>query len=616
MPEKRVFKARRILLPALDIIIVIIAHLSALSLRNDYQLGGLLNHLIEKKPVLLVVVLFHIVSFCVFRINKSLWEFVSVDEAMMISIAVMIADFFVYIFYLLDPNYSINSNILIIAMVFTITGMLGVRIIYRYLRLQKKMQAKSEKAVIIGAGSGGNLLYREIINNDRYPCRIVGFIDDDINKKGHSLDGYKILGTTNEIKHLKDIHEFTIAFIAIPSASKNNIRNIINKCQEANLKTRIMEFSEVSNTSSIRDVSIDDLLGRGEVKLDNSSIEQYLRQKSLLVTGAGGSIGSELCRQVARFRPSKLIMIDIYENNLYDLQMEFAMLKRSDPALEEVEMHFIIASVTDEKALDNIFAKHKPDVVYHAAAHKHVPLMETVPREAYINNVKGTYRVIKTCIKHEVDKFILISTDKAVNPTNVMGATKRIVELMVQALKNNGITTLSAVRFGNVLNSHGSVIPLFKKQIEKTGVITITDPGIQRYFMTIPEAAQLVIQAGAYAQNGEIFVLDMGQPVKILDLAENLIRLSGLKPHEDVSIEYIGLRPGEKLYEELVYNIDECHKTDNELIFIAQPEVIDQTVFSKAIEELNSKLDDLVDIRDELLEFINRDFSRNNNIIV
>lgn len=603
------YKLRKILLPTIDIVVILIAHISAIWLRYEYNFAGLIQHLTDRYLVLIVVVIMHIISFYIYRINKSLWEFVSVDEALRVTISITTADIFFYVFFLVIPGYRLSKSVLLIALVFSVTGILGVRIIYRYIRLRKKINSKTEKAIIIGAGSAGNILYREIINNDKYEAMIVGFVDDDRSKKGHIIDGYKILGNTNELMALKRKYDFTIAYVAIPSAPKNVIRDIVIKCQKASLKTRIMELSEVTNESKIREISIEDLLGRGEVELDNSSINKYLGEKRILVTGAGGSIGSELCRQIVKFAPSSLIMVDIYENNLYDLQMEFDMLKRKNAELELVRMEFIIASVIDEKALDDIFTEYKPQVVYHAAAHKHVPLMETVPREAFINNVYGSYRVIKTCIDHKVEKFILISTDKAVNPTNVMGATKRIVELMVQAYKNNGITNLSAVRFGNVLNSHGSVIPLFRKQIDTDRVVTITDPEIKRYFMSIPEASQLVIQAGAYAENGEIFVLDMGQPVKILELAENLIRLSGLRPYDDVKIEFIGLRPGEKLFEELVYDVESSRKTENDLIFIAPPEDVDIQVFEHAIIELREKIDSDIDIKKELIEFIYRDFS-------
>lgn len=600
---------RKILLPTIDMIVVVLAHLVAISLRYEYSFSELIQHVTNRHWIIIGVVVTHLVSFYIYKINRSLWEFVSVDEALRVTISVIIADAFLYRFFLVVPIYRLSKSVLLIALVFSITGILGLRIAYRYIRLRKKISQKTEKAVIIGAGSAGNILYREIINNDKYVEMVVGFIDDDHSKKGHIIDGYKILGNTNELIGLRNKYDFSIAYIAIPSASKNAIRDIVLKCQEANLKTRIMEISEISNKSSIREIVIEDLLGRGEVELDNSSINKYLGGKRILVTGAGGSIGSELCRQIVKFLPSNLIMVDIYENNLYDLQMEFDMLKRKNSELDDITMEFIIASVIDQKALNSIFDEYKPQVVYHAAAHKHVPLMETVPREAFINNVYGSYRVINACIDHKVEKFILISTDKAVNPTNVMGATKRIVELMVQAYKNNGITNLSAVRFGNVLNSHGSVIPLFRKQIETDRVVTITDPEIKRYFMTIPEASQLVIQAGAYANNGEIFVLDMGQPVKILELAENLIRLSGLKPYDDVQIEFIGLRTGEKLFEELVYDAESSRKTDNDLIFIAPPEDVDVQVFEQAIKELKEKVENDIDIKKELLEFIYRDFS-------
>lgn len=610
MVKNGYFKLKRILLTGCDIAIVIVAYTAALVLRYEYGFNSLTPYLKHLYIILPVVLIFHIIFFTIFQINKSLWQFVSVDEALLIVLAIIIANVCVYCYFIIEKYYVLRYSILVIATVFIIAGMLGIRIIYRYLRLQKKSLFKTEKTVIIGAGIGGSLLHSEIRNNINYRNKIIGFIDDAIYKKGCSINGYKILGTTDELVKLKNKYKFTLAYIAIPSATNAELKMILNKCQKANLKTKIMHISAANDkVSSVRDVNIDDLLGRGEVKLDNLTINDYLAGRVVLITGAGGSIGSELCRQIIKFEPKQMIMIDVYENALYDLQMEFEMLKHQHKLSSDVNLQYIITSITEEKAIKRIFNEFKPSVVYHAAAHKHVPLMESVPREAVYNNVYGTYNVINACIASKVNKFILISSDKAVNPTNVMGVTKRMVELMVQAMKDNGVTTLTAVRFGNVLNSNGSVIPLFKKQIETTGVVTITDPEIQRYFMTIPEAAQLVLQTGAYAKNGEIFVLDMGKPVKILELAENLIKLSGLKPYEDIKIEFIGLRPGEKMYEELAYNVGNLRKTENNLIYIANPENVNNESFITAIRKLVNNLDNCPDIKNTLLDFIHEDFS-------
>ena len=604
------FKLRRILLTICDVLIVMLAYSAALILRYEYGFSSFIPYLNHMNIILPVVVIIHLLFFIIFQINRSLWQFVSVDEALRIVLAIIISNVCVYFYFQIENHYILRYSVLIIATVFIIAGMLGIRIVYRYLRLQKKAMFKSEKAIIIGAGVAGSILHSEIRNNSNYNTKVVGYIDDASYKKGSSINGYRILGTTDELVKLKSKYKFTLAFIAIPSASKSELKSILNKCQKANLKTKLMNISEVSDKiSKIRDVNIDDLLGRGEVELDNLTINDYLAGRVVLITGAGGSIGSELCRQIIKFNPKQMIMLDNYENNLYNLQMEFEMLKRTEMSYNDIDLKYIITSITEEKAIKRIFNEYHPNVVYHAAAHKHVPLMESVPREAIFNNVYGTYNVINACIAAKVTKFILISSDKAVNPTNVMGATKRMVELMVQAMKDNGVTTLTAVRFGNVLNSNGSVIPLFKKQIETTGVITITDPKIQRYFMTIPEAAQLVLQAGVYAKNGEIFVLDMGKPVLILDLAINLIKLSGLKPYEDIKIEFIGLRPGEKMYEELAYDLNKFHKTKNNLIYIADPENVDNETYINAVKKLIANLDKTVNINDELLKFIAEDFS-------
>ena len=604
------FKLKRILLTISDVLIVAVAYTAALVLRYEYGFGSFTPYLNHMYIILPVVVIIHLLFFIIFQINRSLWQFVSVDEALRIVLAIIISNVCVYFYFQIENRYILRYSVLIIATVFIIAGLLGIRILYRYLRLQKKSMFKTEKAIIIGAGVAGSILHSEIRNNANYNTKVIGFVDDAAYKKGSSINGYKIIGTTNDLVKLKNKYKFTLAYIAIPSASKSELKNILNKCQKANLKTKLMNISEVNDKGSkIRDVSIDDLLGRGEVELDNLTINEYLAGRVVLITGAGGSIGSELCRQIIKFNPKQMIMLDNYENNLYNLQMEFEMLKRTEKQYNDIDLKYIITSITEEKAIKRIFNEYQPNVVYHAAAHKHVPLMETVPREAIFNNVYGTYNVINACIEAKVTKFILISSDKAVNPTNVMGATKRMVELMVQALKDNGVTTLTAVRFGNVLNSNGSVIPLFKKQIETTGVVTITDPKIQRYFMTIPEAAQLVLQAGVYAKNGEIFVLDMGKPVLILDLAINLIKLSGLKPYDDIKIEFIGLRPGEKMFEELAYDMNKFHKTKNDLIYIADPENVDGETYINAIRDLVSKLDEIPNINDELLKFINEDFS-------
>ena len=446
---------------------------------------------------------------------------------------------------------------------------------------------------------------REISYSDRYDTKIVGFLDKNPKKVKKRLSGVSVLGTDDQMEEIVRKYGIDTAFIAIKNISKSELKALIEQCRELNLRTKIVSFHMDDDPSrsraSVRNVSINDLLGRGELYLNNEQIGGYLTGKTIMVTGAGGSIGSELVRQIMQFVPERLVLLDIYENNMYDLQQEINIERRKGTGQMQTEVICLIGSVRDRDRVNQIMAKYRPDVVFHAAAHKHVPLVEDSPLEAIKNNVLGTKNVVENAILNGVKKFVLISTDKAVRTTNVMGATKRMCELIVEGYKNNGVTQLCAVRFGNVLGSNGSVIPLFEKQIENGGPVTVTDPNIIRYFMTIPEAAQLVLQAGAYAHTGEIFILDMGKPVKIVDLARNLIQLSGLIPDEDIEIKYTGLRPGEKLYEELLVDPKNCTKTNNNLIFVAEPEDI-------SMDTVNEKLNRLKDL-------VSRNDSDNQRII-
>ncbi|MDO5478555.1 MAG: nucleoside-diphosphate sugar epimerase/dehydratase, partial [Clostridia bacterium] len=438
----------------------------------------------------------------------------------------------------------------------------------------------------IGAGDGGNILLHDLTTNTTSNTlyNIVGFIDNDPKKKNSFIEDVKILGNTDDIPFICKHYSVDEILLAIPSISAKKRTDILNICNKTGCKLKIMESLEKSlldGTGSkfvTRNVEIEDLLPRESVVLDNSAIEEDIRDKVVMVTGGGGSIGSELCRQIAKFSPEKLIVLDIYENNAYDLQME---LRESHP---ELNLEVVIASVRDNERIDHIFAECKPHIIFHAAAHKHIPLMEDSPGEAIKNNVFGTYNVANFAAKYNVSKFVMISTDKAVNPTNVMGATKRMCEMIIQAMdKLSSTTKFVAVRFGNVLGSNGSVIPLFKRQISHGGPVTVTHKDITRFFMTIPEAAQLVIQAAANANGGEIFVLDMGSPVRIYDLAENLIRLSGYTPNVDIPIEVTGLRPGEKLYEELLMSEEGLTDTIHKKIFIGKP-------FDITVEEVEKKI--------------------------
>ena len=450
-----------------------------------------------------------------------------------------------------------------------------------------------KKALIIGAGNAGRMLSTEIDNarnagNKEFSYNIIGFVDDDVNKLNEKVNSHNVIGTIYDIEEICQEMDVNVIFFAIPSCSSAKRAEILEICSNTKCEVKIMpELSKLITGQSIvtqtTKVNVEDLLGRDPVELDNTALEGFINDKVCMVTGGGGSIGSELCRQIMRYSPKKLIIVDIYENNAYDIQQELVMNGEADAS----NLKVLIASVRDEKKMEKIFAQYKPQLVFHAAAHKHVPLMETSPEEAVKNNVFGTYNVAFLSDKYGAEKFVLVSTDKAVNPTNVMGATKRCCEMIVQYF--SGIsenTEYVAVRFGNVLGSNGSVIPLFKKQIENGKPITITHPDIIRYFMTIPEAVSLILTAGSMATGGEIFVLDMGKPVKILTLAENLIKIYGKKPYEDVKIIFTGLRPGEKLYEELLMSEEGLQKTSNQKIFIGTQIDVDDEQLEKDLETL------------------------------
>jgi len=470
---------------------------------------------------------------------------------------------------------------------------------YYITRSEKSDNLGDENAIIVGAGNAGTLMAEEIRMYD-HSVSLVGFIDDNPEKLGTSINGLTVLGNRNDIIEICKENGVKLIYICIPSSQSGEIQKIVTICSETKCKVKILpsfdellasEHSFSDLRKRIRDVDIEDLLERDPITLDAEGIASKISGKTVMVTGGGGSIGSELCRQIAKYNPKKLVVVDIYENNAYDLQNE---LKRRFP---ELDLDVIIASVRDLKKLDVIFNEYRPDMVYHAAAHKHVPLMEFAPDEAIKNNVFGTYNSAFCADKYNVDTFTLISTDKAVNPTNVMGATKRMCEMVVQAFESVSKTEYVAVRFGNVLGSNGSVIPLFKKQIAEGGPVTLTHKDITRFFMTIPEAAQLVLQASAFAKGGEIFILDMGKPVKIYHLAEKLIKLSGYTPGVDMKIKIVGLRPGEKLYEELLMDEEGLINTNNKKIFIGKPLFTDMAV----LKEHLSKLEDVLDCGDKLL---------------
>ncbi len=467
-----------------------------------------------------------------------------------------------------------------------LTCTLSLRFSYRIFKKLKKHYGKSSfpRVMVVGAGSAASGLLKELNTSASLSKNIVCFIDDNLEKQGKSIGGIPIVGDRNSIPEMAEKYNIAEILIAIPSLSKLQLRDLLDICNKTSCVLKIIPgISQVSGSfiaGPIRDVQIEDLLGRESVKPDIEKIIGYIQDKTVMVTGGGGSIGSELCRQIASHSPKRLIIVDIYENNAYDIQQE---LRRKHPDLDLV---VLIASVRNTNRINRIFDEYRPNIVYHAAAHKHVPLMETSPNEALKNNVFGTLKTVQAADKYGVERFVMISTDKAVNPTNVMGATKRICEMIIQTYNNRSKTEFVAVRCGNVLGANGSVIPLFKKQIAEGGPVLVTHPDIIRYFMTIPEAVSLVLSAGAYAKGGEIFVLDMGKPVKILDLATNLIKLSGFTPNVDIKIEFTGLRPGEKLYEELLMEEEGLSKTENELIHIGKPIPMDEEVFLKQLDSL------------------------------
>ena len=529
--------------------------------------------------------------FWLFRLYHSLWQYASIAEVYRIAEACIIVELVHFLSNKIMGN-MLPRSCYFNAAIYLIIAICASRFMYRMIRtvLNKYRNIKtSNNVMIIGAGEATNVIMREIQNSSYLAnSNIACIIDDDRRKVGKYIRGVKVIGTRDKIKEAAKLYDIDEIIFAIPSASNEVKRDILNICKETDCTLKIlpgvyqMVDGEI-NVNSIRNVDVLDLLGRDPIEVDIESIMGYVKDKGIMVTGGGGSIGSELCRQLVSHKPKQLIIFDIYENNAYDIQQE---LKINYPDANVVTL---IGSIRNVSRLESVFAQYKPDIVYHAAAHKHVPLMEVSPDEAVKNNVVGTWNVARMADKYGVKKFVMISTDKAVNPTNVMGATKRICEMIVQTYNEISKTDFVAVRFGNVLGSNGSVIPLFKRQIEAGGPVTVTDPNIIRYFMTIPEAVSLVLQAGAYAKGGEIFILDMGEPVKIDDLAKNLIRLSGYTLGVNMEIKYTGLRPGEKLYEELLMKEEGLQETDNKLIHIGKPIEFDKENFFDNLEKLKEE---------------------------
>ncbi|WP_455544254.1 polysaccharide biosynthesis protein [Intestinibacter sp.] len=489
-------------------------------------------------------------------------------------------------------QYKLNLVFYVVNVLMIIVVMTSVRVAYRTMRrifMQMKVNenaSSSSRVLIVGAGKAGNMILRELFENPELKKLPIAVVDDDKNKIGKFVFGIPVLGTTEDIERIVEDENIDEIIICIANIKLARKKEIIDICKNTNAKLKtipgIYEIIDGKvNVTKIRDVQIEDLLGREPVKINLSEMDNIINDKIVMVTGGGGSIGSELCRQIAKYNPKQLIIVDIYENNAYDIQQELIRHYRKD-----LDLKVLIASVRDEDKMNAIFENYKPEIVFHAAAHKHVPLMEHSPCEAVKNNVFGTLNVANLANIHNVKKFVLISTDKAVNPTNIMGATKRCCEMIIQTINKTSKTEFVAVRFGNVLGSNGSVVPLFKKQIAEGGPVTVTHEEVTRFFMTIPEAVSLVLQASAMAHGGEIFVLDMGEPVKIIDLARNLIKLSGYVPDVDIKIEVTGLRPGEKLYEEVLMDEEGLKRTDNNKIRIGQPIEIDENEFKKELNIL------------------------------
>lgn len=538
-----------------------------------------------------------VLSFYFFRIYSVLWRFSTIYDSLRVFVASAVAVCATFISQMAVFNKSYGFSVVFVCYLLTCAFTLVFRFFVRVV-LTKKGEETGKNAssastltgniMIIGAGSAASMIINELARNGQHNnCKIKCAIDDDPAKKGTYISGVHIVGNRDLIVESAEKYHINTILFAIPSCSNMQKYEILNICQQTGCTLKIipsiyqmMDSSENGLSQKIRKVEIEDLLGREPISLDVNNIIEYVSGKTVLVTGGGGTIGSELCRQIADHSPKKLVIFDIYENNAYDIQNE---LKRTHPELDFITL---IGSVRDSKRMDSVFREYRPDIIYHAAAHKHVPLMEDSPNESIKNNVFGTLKTAQCADKYGAEKFVLISTDKAVNPTNIMGASKRICEMIIQSYNNRSKTDFVAVRFGNVLGSNGSVIPLFKKQIASGGPVTVTDPNIIRYFMTIPEAVTLVLQAGASAKGGEIFVLDMGKPVKILTLAENLIKLSGFTPYKDIQIKFIGLRPGEKLYEEMLMAEEGLKDTENSLIHIGKPIEFDEQEFFDILDKM------------------------------
>ena len=607
--EKNAPKNRIALLVVLDILIIAVSGFLALYVRFDFSFSKMdmkyVDYELHYLPVNLILTL---LIFVAFKLYRSVWHFASTTELLNV-IGACSGSILSQIILMALLGMRMPVSYYMMKYVILIAGIGCLRFAYRILRMFQERRVglerdKRKNTMVVGGGEAGAMIIKEFQNSRYLDHKVCCVVDDNTSKVGKYIRGVKIMGTRTDILYLAHELDIDEIVVALPSVSQKEVSAILQICQKTDCQLRVlpglyqMINGEVS-VSRLRKVEIEDLLGREPIKLQVESVMGYVQGKVVLVTGGGGSIGSELCRQIAAHAPKQLIIVDIYENNAYDIQQE---LKRKYP---ELDLVVLIASVRNVHRINTIFETYHPELVYHAAAHKHVPLMEDSPNEAIKNNVFGTYNTARAADRYGVKRFVLISTDKAVNPTNVMGASKRMCEMVIQMMNHRSKTDFVAVRFGNVLGSNGSVIPLFKKQIEQGGPVTVTHPDIIRYFMTIPEAVSLVLQAGALAKGGEIFVLDMGEPVKILDLAVNLIKLSGYKPYDEIPIEFTGLRPGEKLYEELLMSEEGLQETENKLIHIGKPIDFDEEWFRKELDEIQKLAnEDCADIRSKIEEIV------------
>ena len=606
---KFIKKHRNICLRIMDVIIIAVSYYMAEILIGNKLVIGPEMHKIVIDTIILATLIYQIIL-TIFRTYHNITRYENGKDYLIYVLACLISCTIMIFFNILRVIPIVDERVNLIAALMIVTAIIGYRVFLRMILSNQykdpELEENSEKknVLVIGAGDATRILLGTIKSSMKDSYNVIGLIDDNTNKVNYAISGNKILGTRYDIPRICKENNVEVIFFTISNISSDDRRKILEICQETGCKVRILPGTKelIKNkplVQNFRDVQIEDLLGREPIRLDNKNIGELIKDKVVLVTGGGGSIGSELCRQIIKFKPQRLVIVDIYENNLYDIEQE---LKFNYP---KIQIDAIVASVREKERLNEIFAEYKPYLVFHAAAHKHVPLMETSPLEAIKNNVFGTYNVVNCADEYGVKRFILISTDKAVNPTNIMGATKRLCEMIVQAKNKVSNTEYAAVRFGNVLGSNGSVVPLFKKQIAKGGPVTVTHKEITRFFMTIPEAVSLVLQAMSTAEGGEIFVLDMGEPVKIYDMATKLIKLSGLEPNVDIQIKVTGLRPGEKLYEELLMSEEGLQATKHDKIHVAEPMKIDMNMIEEKLAELKNLLENCNnDQKDEIKKVI------------